>query len=55
MLADIRDRRIRRQILTRLHALQQHPKSIEVTAATVGGDLLVPGVELHEVLLARLA
>ena len=28
MLADIRDRRIRRQILTRLHALQQHPKSI---------------------------
>lgn len=28
MLADIRDRRIHRQILTRLHALQQHPKSV---------------------------
>lgn len=28
MLAGIRDRRLRRQILTRMHALQQHPKSI---------------------------
>ena len=28
MLAEIRDRRIRRQILTRLHTLQQHAKSI---------------------------
>ena len=28
MLAEIRDRRIRRQILTRLQALQEHAKSI---------------------------
>lgn len=28
MLAEIRDRRIRQQILTRLHALQQHATSI---------------------------
>ncbi len=28
MLAGIRDRRLRRQILTRMHALQQHPKLI---------------------------
>ena len=28
MLAGIRDRRIRQQIIARLHPLQQHPKSI---------------------------